>query len=187
MSSKSSRTEERLDLPQTITVGRVLRPHGVRGEVAVEVLSDVPDRLAAGSELLLSRTGEPLARVVVESSRPHRSGVLVRFSGVEGRERAAELRGAWLEIERSRVPAAPAGTYYQYELVGCRCRGAGQELGRVVDLVEDGGGWLLIVSDGQRQVPVPLVARFLRTVDVATGTIELELPPGLVETCASRS
>ncbi|HVT57786.1 MAG TPA: ribosome maturation factor RimM [Thermoanaerobaculia bacterium] len=187
MSSRSSRTEQRLDLPQTITVGRVLRPHGLRGEVAVEVLSDVPERLAAGSELLLNRANEPAVTVTVVASRPHRAGVLVRFDGIEDRDRAAALRGAWLEVERSRVPAPPAGTYYQYELVGCRCSGAGQELGRVVDLVEDGGGWLLIVSDGQRQLPVPFVQRFLRAVDVAAGTIELELPPGLLETCASRS
>ena len=59
-------------------------------------------------------------------------------------------RKAALEVERSAVPAAPPGTYYHYELLGCRCFDGGRELGEVVDLAEDGGGLLLIVADGER-------------------------------------
>jgi 16S rRNA processing protein RimM len=167
----------------------VLKAHGIQGEVMVEALSDVPGRLAPGSSLLLVREGEPARTVEVAASRPHKTGMLVRFVGVDDRDEAGELRGAWLEVPRSQVPAAPAGTYYHYELLGCRCvdLGSGKDLGEVVDLVEDGGGLLLIVSDGERRIPVPFVQAFLRRVDVAGARIELELPPGLLETCASRS
>jgi 16S rRNA processing protein RimM len=187
MSSKSSRTTER-ELPATVTVGRVLRPHGVRGEVVVEVLSDVPGRLERGSALLATFEGrKPDRTLKVVESRPHKSGALVRFEGAGDRDGAEELRGALLEVERSRVPEAPEGTYYYYQLLGCRCLDHGRDLGEVVDLVEDGGGLLLIVSDGERQVPVPFVNRFLREVDVERGRIELDLPPGLLEACVSRS
>jgi 16S rRNA processing protein RimM len=207
--SERPRQLPRTDLPETIAVGRILRPHGLRGEVAVEVLTDSPRRLAPGSSLLLVREGEPPVPMRVAArrgaapaaatgkgkalaadsrpSRPRRSFQLLRLAGVEDRAAAEALRGAWLEIERSRVPAAPPGTYYHYELVGCRCVAAGEVLGEVVEVVEDGGGVLLVVSDGRREVPVPFVARFLRAVDVERATIELELPPGLVEACASRS
>jgi len=57
----------------------------------------------------------------------------------------------------------------------------------VVDLLEDGGGLLLIVEGEEGQVPVPFVQSFIREIDVARGTIDLELPPGLLETCASTS
>ena len=187
MSSKSSRTE-RADLPERVTVGRILRPHGVRGELVVAALTDVPGRFAPGNTLLMTREeGGPAEPVVVEMERPHKTGVVVRFAGVEDRDQAEELRGRWLEVERSQVPPAPPGTYYHYELLGCRCFDGGRELGEVVDLAEDGGGLLLIVADGERRVPIPFVASFLREVDVAAGRIELELPPGLVEACASRS
>jgi 16S rRNA processing protein RimM len=201
MSSKSSKTEaagfsaaslsaaesRRDDLPETITVGRVLRPQGVRGEVVVEVLSDVPERFAPGSRLMGTREGKPGITVEVAASRPHKSGAVVRFAGSEDRDQAEELRGLWLEIPRSQVPPAEPGTYYQYELVGCLCRVSGEELGRVAEVVEDGGGLLLIVEGEGRRIPVPFVREFLREVDVAGARIDLELPPGLVETCASKS
>jgi 16S rRNA processing protein RimM len=197
----------RADLPATVAVGRILRPHGLRGEVTVEVLTDSPRRFAPGSSLLLVREGEPPVTLRVaarraaaaaaatgdapdarkQGPRPRRRLELLRFAGVEDREGAEALRGGWLEIERSRVPAAPPGTYYHYELLGCRCVAGGEVLGEVVEVVEDGGGLLLVVSDGSREVPVPFVTRFLRAVDVEHARIELELPPGLVEACASRS
>ncbi|HEX2642759.1 MAG TPA: ribosome maturation factor RimM, partial [Thermoanaerobaculia bacterium] len=181
MSSTSSKTEarqeSRADLPETVAVGRVLRSHGVQGEVVVALLSDVPDRIAPGRRLLLTREGEPARTVTVESERPHKSGLRVRFVGIDDRDRADALRGAWLEVPRSEVPEPPAGTYYHFQLVGCRCFDNGQDLGEVVELLEDGGGLLLIVSDGARRLPVPFVERFLKSVDVAAGRIDLELPP----------
>jgi len=188
MSSRSSRT----DLPERVLVARVLRPHGLRGEVVVEALSDVPGRLDPGSSLLLADAeGRPAApaglprEVAVESSRPHKGGFLVRFAGLGDRDGAEALRGVHLAVERARVPPPPAGTYYHYELVGCRCFEGERELGTVAEVAEDGGGLLLIVEREGRRLPVPFVARFLKEVDVAAGEIRLELPPGLVETCAS--
>jgi 16S rRNA processing protein RimM len=202
MSSKSSKTEgpegagaARNDLPETVAVGRVLRPHGVRGEVVVQVLSDVPDRFRKGSRLLGVREGAPAtsatpatpATLIVASSRPHKTGAVVRFEGFADPDQAAVLRGLDLEVPRSEVPKAPAGTYYQYELLGCLCRDGDAELGRVVEVVEDGGGLMLIVAGEGKRVPVPFVKEFLRRVDVEAGEIDLALPPGFLEVCASES
>jgi 16S rRNA processing protein RimM len=200
MSSKSSKTEaaaeavprpRRDDLPESVAVGRVLRPHGVRGEVAVQVLSDVPGRFDPGSRVVGVREGAPSVTLVVAASRPHKTGAVVRFEGFEDPDQAEELRGLDLEVPRSQVPPAPPGTYYQYELLGCLCRHQGEEgeelLGRVVEVVEDGGGLMLIVAGEGRRVPVPFVQAFLREVDVAAGRIDLALPPGFLEACESRS
>ena len=186
MSSKSSKTE-RDDLPETVAVGRVLRPHGVRGEVSVEVLSDVPDRFKVGSRVTGVRKGAPPVVLTVAASRAHKGGAIVLFEGWDGRDRAEELRGLDLEIPRTEVPKAKSGTYYQFELLGCLCRDRGQELGRVVEVLEDGGGLMLIVEGGGRRVPVPFVKEFLTKVDVEVGEIDLALPEGLIEECASGS
>ncbi len=202
MSSKSSRktttdtpappadTAGRADLPERVTVGRVLRPHGIRGEVVVQVLSDVPERLAPGSRVKASWEGKPARpsrEVLVEACRPHKSGAVVRFAGVGDPDKAEELRDALLDVDRSEVPDAPEGTYYWYQLLGCRCWADGEDLGEVTDLVEDGGGLLLVVSKDGRHVPIPFVRSFLKEVDVERGRIELDLPEGLLEACASGS
>lgn len=203
MSSKSSKkTSEvpaRPDLPERVLVGRVLRPHGLRGEVVIEVLSEVPERWEPGSRL--ERTDEQGIAVpgrqsgwTVATSRPHKTGRLVRFAGCESREDAEALRGAWLAVDRSQVPPRPEGEYYHFELLGCRLRlreeGGERELGPVVDLQEDGGGLLLIVDAGAEaggRLPIPFVQAFLREVDVEGGTIVVELPEGFVEACGSTS
>ncbi len=196
MSSKSSKTEappsplpsaQRDDLPETISVGRVLRPQGVRGEVVVEVLSDVPGRFKKGSRVTGVREGAPPLSLTVVMGRVHKSGAVVRFEGYDSRERAEELRGLDLEIPRSEVPKASRGTYYHFELLGCQVHEDGQELGKVVEVVEDGGGVMLIVEGEGRRVPVPFVKEILRKVDVAAGRIDVALPEGLLEACASPS
>lgn len=178
--------------PDTVLVGRVVRPHGIRGEVLVEPLTDNPGRLAAGATVGLEapagREAPPAPTAAIAASRPHKGGWLVRFAGVDDRDGAELLRGFGLTIDRREVPPAAPGTYWQFELVGCRCRDRRLgDLGEVVDLAEDGGGLILLVDDGRRQLPIPFVAAFLPRIDVAGRVIETELPPGLVEACASGS
>ena len=168
---------------ERVEVGRILRPHGVRGEVVVEPYSEVEERFDRGASLLLGARS-----LTVETVRPHRGGLLVRFEGVEDRDGADALRGGVLEIDRQAVPDAPEGTWYYFDLIGCRCRDAREgDLGEVEDVVEDGGGVLLDVRKEGRRLLVPFVRSFVRDVDPAARRIELELPEGLVEACTSRS
>ena len=178
-------------------VGLVTRPHGVRGEVKIEVLSDVPDRFDPGRELLVTG-GRSVERARVAGFRPIRGGAILRLDSYRTREHAETLRGKRLEVPRCEVPPAPEGLYYHFDLVGCRCLDAELgELGEVTAVVEDGGGILLEVArppragdrgtEAGRTVPVPFVEAFLESVDVAGKQIRLRLPPGLVETCESGS
>ena len=170
-----------------VLVGRIRRPHGVRGEVQVEVDSDVPDRFAVGVELELVTAGER-RRVRIATARGVPGKLLVRFDGVDDRDAAAELRGARLEVSAARTPPPAPDAYYYYELMDCRCRDRRHgDLGTVVDVIEDGGGLLLEVAGGGRTLLVPFVRGFLVAVDRDAKTIELDLPAGLIETCASPS
>lgn len=180
-----SRTRE---LPDHVVVGRVRKPHGVRGEVAVEAHSDVSGRFEPGSRLVAKTRASGSRPVVVASIRRHGDVHLVRFEECEDRETAELFRSAVLEVARSEVPPPPRGAYYYYELVGCRCVDReGGDLGRVVDLVEDGGGLLLELASPEGSLLIPFVAAYLTSVDVEGGLIELDLPEGLVETCTSTS
>lgn len=190
MSRSSSSKTDAPALPESVQVGEVLRPHGVRGEVVVFATSDTPDRFAVGAELRLGRAGGEPRIVRVATVRERRPGLLViGFEGVADRDGAEALRGGVLEVDRSRVPAPPEGAFYHFELIGCRCRDrASGDLGAIVDMVADGGGWLVIAEreDGQR-IALPFVESFLVAIDREARAIEWDLPEGLVETCASRS
>jgi len=169
-------------------VGRVRKPHGVRGEVTVGVFSDVGERFVAGSvvDIVLSNGQRRTARIT--SVRGGKREAIVRFSGLETRDQAELFREAVLEIDRAQVPKAPPGSFYYFELVGCRCVDArAGELGRVTRVLEDGGGLLLEITGDHRSLLVPFVEAYLQNVDISEQCIEVELPEGLIETCTSES
>jgi 16S rRNA processing protein RimM len=170
-------------LPDIVVVGRVIRPHGLAGEVVVEIETDVAERFDAGSRLRLGPRGRS---VEVAQARPFGDRLLVRFAGFDDRTAVEGLRGLDLTVDRGDVPAAPAGSFYHFELLDCACHDAREgELGEVIALHEDGGGTLLEVANGERKLLVPFVTAFVVRVDVAARRIELDLPPGLVDICAS--
>ena len=178
---------------EMVTVGAVLRAHGLRGEVLVAADSDNPDRFCAGAELFAEIAGRE-RRLEVAASRPHRGRRLVRFEGVADRDGAEALRGAQLLVPEDRVPPAGDGDFYYFQLVGCRVvdRTLG-ELGEVTGVVEDGGGVLLEVKaaaadgTGSRSVLVPFANALLPEIDVGARLIRSDLPEGLLETCGSTS
>jgi 16S rRNA processing protein RimM len=193
MRHRSAGIEKGLPAPGELAeVGRVLRPHGVRGELVVEGWSEKEDRFAPGAGLLRADG----SRLVVAATRSHHGRLLVRFEGIEDRDRADELRGAVLHVERKEVPPAPEGSYYHFDLVGCRVEDRSRgELGVVDGVVEDGGGALLrVVARGSgdargsgRELLMPFVRAYLVRVDIAARRIEVDLPEGLLEACGSTS
>ena len=182
MTSRSGKREAG-DPEERILVGRIVGAHGIRGEVSVEVYSDVEDRFDPGRRIFLDLRGRSSA-LTVETVRPHKGRLLVGFEGIGDRNRAEELRGGKLGVDRSDVPPAPEGSYYHFELVGCRVvdRALG-ELGEVADVIEDGGGILLVVRRPSGNLPVPFVDPYLERVDIEGQQIDCVLPEGFLEAC----
>ncbi len=199
MSSRSSKTEslprQIRDNDRLVIVGRVRRPHGIRGEVVVESMTDVGGRFDEGSNLqvvLPGDSGEEQLRVLeIRASRPHAGALLVAFAGVGDRDRAAELRGAWLVVDRSEVPDPPEGGHYFFDLIGCACHDHELGLiGEVIDVIADGGGFLLELrsaDEAAARVLIPFRDEMLLSVDTENRRIETQLPAGLVEICTSTS
>lgn len=183
-SSRAARLSQGSDW---VMVGRVRRAHGLKGELAVEVLSDVAGRWTPGARLeVVDRQGARRA-VSVEAVRPHQDGLLVTLAEVKDRNTAEGMVGSSFEVERAAVPPAPAGSFYQFELVGCEVRDRREgELGRVTDLLAGPGGWLLRLEGRQGELLIPFVESFLARVDVEAQRIEVELPEGFVEACGSK-
>ncbi|MGH2589426.1 MAG: ribosome maturation factor RimM, partial [Actinomycetota bacterium] len=98
-----------------VAVGLITRAHGVGGEVAVQVLTEVPGRFADGSTLWL----EDGRTLTVTSSRPHGDRLLVRFREVRDREQAVALQKAFLVVPESTSPALPEGSWWDHQIEGC--------------------------------------------------------------------
>lgn len=188
MTSRSSKAIES-PVRKRLTVGLVRRPHGVRGEVVVEPQSEVPGRLAPGRRLLIesSAAGAP-SHVEVVSVRPQGPLLLIGLAGFETRDAAEVLRGALLEIEVESIPAPPPGRFWIHQLIGCACedRALGP-LGTIEDVISDGGGELLLVRDGHRELLVPFVTVLVPEVDVVSKRVVTTLPEGFLEACGSAS
>jgi len=177
---------------EPIVVGRVGKPHGVRGDVTVEVRTDVPDRRFAAGEKLDRSGGGP--GLVVEDARWHSGRLLVRFSGVADRNGAESLRGVVLTIDAER--AGDAGDpdeadeggeggefWWDRDLVGLRAvTPDGSPLGAVTDVVHTAAGELLAIGrPGGGEHLVPFVRDIVPTVDRAGGLLVVDAPPGLLD------
>jgi 16S rRNA processing protein RimM len=166
-----------------LVVGRVGRPHGVRGEVTVEVRTDDPDaRFAPGSSLRTDPDGR--GPLTVAEVRPRSGGLVVAFAGVDSREAAEALRGTVLVVDSESLPPIDdADEWYDHQLVGLAAVDpAGAALGTVADVVHAPASDLLVVrdADGGEHL-VPFLRAMVPTVDVPGGRVVVDPPEGLFD------
>ncbi len=156
----------------TVVVGRVVAASGVRGEVRVEVLSDVPHRYAPESVLYVDGRA-----FHVQKRRIGPSGMVVKFEGVDTRDAAESLRGLLLCVPEAEVPTAAEGTYYHYQLLGARVISVdGEDLGEVTEILETGANDVYVVSGPRGEILVPAIAGVVVSVDVRGGRVVVDLP-----------
>jgi 16S rRNA processing protein RimM len=162
-----------------LVVGRIARPHGVRGEVSVEVHTDDPGRRFAVGAVLAT---DPAAAgpLTVESARWHTGRLLISFAGITDRDQADELRGVWLTVDSAEIgsPEDP-DEFNDHELIGLDVvTVSGHPVGRVAEVRHHGQDLLVIEPD---EILVPFVAAIVPEVDVAGGRLVIDPPPGLLE------
>ena len=169
-----------------LIVGRVVKAHGITGEVVVDVRTDDPDiRFAPGAALRARkpRDGGPERSYVVEGARQHGARLLVRLAGVTDRDAADALRGSLFVIDSDELPPIDEpDTYYDHQLEGLRVRtAAGQEVGVVAEVLHTAGSELLAVKGDSGEVLVPFVGAIVTSVSLDDGTIVIEPPDGLLD------
>ncbi|MFA5891637.1 MAG: ribosome maturation factor RimM [Actinomycetota bacterium] len=162
--------------PERLVVGRVVKPHGILGEVSIEVLSDAPERFAPRSQMLAGGR-----EVVVVASRPHQGRLLVRFEGVADRNGAEVLRGLLLTIPASEAAPLDEWSFYPHDLHGCAVVAEdGSKIGTMLRVEESPANDLWVVDAGGREVLVPAVRAIVIAVDVEARRITVRLPEGLL-------
>jgi 16S rRNA processing protein RimM len=165
-----------------LTVGRIGRPHGIRGDVVVGVRTDEPElRFAPGSRL--DTDPVPRGPLTVALSRWHSGVLLVRFEGIGDRDAAAGLGGTWLLVDSGAIaPPDDPDEFHDVDLIGLSVRLAdGTVVGAVADVLHSGQDVLVIKTADGRDVMVPFVLPLVPEVDVKSGFLVIEPPEGLLD------
>lgn len=163
-----------------LTVARIAKTQGRRGEVAAEILTDFPERLASRREVWLWDGAEVRRPAWVERSWFHKNYLVCQIEGVSSITQAEALVGLEVQIPRRDAVPLPAGMFYEADLVGCRVVEKGRELGRVRELVPTGGVPLLAVeSPDGKELLIPFAEEFCRRLAPQEKLIEAELPDEL--------
>lgn len=167
--------------PRFVAIGRILRLHGVHGEVVVEVMTDFPERF---DSLQLAYLGDSMraepCRVI--NSRRHGDRVVVAFEGYPDRTSADALRGLLVQIPVEDVRPLPEGEYYTYQLVGLDVvTVTGEDLGRVSDVLFAGPNDVYVVNGPRGEILLPAINQVIKQIDLPTGRMTVELMPGLAE------
>ncbi len=167
-----------------LVVGQIIRAHGIRGEVVVDVRTDEPaDRFAVGSVLVTDPAAVP-ASLKVESVRPHQGRLLVVFDGIYDRTLAESLKGVRLHVDSADVPpSADPDEFNDHQLIGLRAVGPdGETLGEVVAVDHAPASDLLVLRlPDARSALVPFVKAIVPEVDLAGGRVVLTPPEGLFD------
>ncbi len=168
-----------------LVVGRISRPHGVRGELTVDVRTDDPDlRLVAGAVL----PTEPAAAgpLKVTQARWHSGRLLLTFNGVSDRDQADRLRGTLLLVDSDDLEdLADPDEFRDHQLIGLTVVGPdGEPVGEIIHVLHYGQDLLVVAGTGERtgrEILVPFVAAIVLEVDLAAGQLRIDPPPGLLD------
>jgi 16S rRNA processing protein RimM len=165
-----------------ITVGRIVRPHGRKGQVVVFSETDFGEERFKAGELVWRLAGGVTERLVVRDSRPFDARWVVGFDGVNSIDEAETLRDVELRVPAETLRALGPQQYYVHELAGCRVETTdGRVVGQVARVDLAAGTPILVVAGATGEVLVPLAEAICRRVDLPARVIVIDPPPGLLE------
>jgi 16S rRNA processing protein RimM len=142
--------------PEFLAVGTLIRPHGIKGDLVMNVLTDFPERLRPGRTVYIGEEHQPFQ---ITNARPHGKTLMIKFKEIDVREQAADYRGKVVYVRTENVPRLPTGEYYFHQLLGLTIVDEqGQVLGTLESILETRANDVYIVRtpDGS-QILLPAV------------------------------
>jgi 16S rRNA processing protein RimM len=166
--------------PAFLAVGKVRRPHGVHGEVVVEIYTDFPEHLNPNQSIYL---GEKHMKLDISGQRLHNEGLLLSFVGITTPEQAGRFRNQVLSIPTSEASELPKGEFYFHDLLNLEVVDkAGILLGTLTEILETGANDVYVVTDASgRELLLPAIPDVILDVDLGARIIKVHLLPGLIE------
>lgn len=166
--------------PVFLVVGFLRRPHGIHGEIIMDVHTEFPERLRAGTKVYV---GEDYKPMTIASTRPHGTGMLVSLRGLNSPDEVGRLRNTYVYVPAKDRPPLPDGKLYQHQILGLRVvTDEGRELGTLTDIIATGANDVYVVTaeDG-KEVLLPAIPDVILGYDLPNRQINVHLLEGLIE------
>ncbi|MDY6850979.1 MAG: ribosome maturation factor RimM [Thermodesulfobacteriota bacterium] len=165
-----------------VVIGRVSRPHGIRGEIRVRLFTETAASFNRFERVFVRRPGGKPELIVVVEARPHKNIVLLKFKGLRSRDEALELTGADICVRRDWLPGLEDNEYYWADLIGLDVFDErGEFLGRVENILPTGADDILALSHHGREILLPFRAEIILDVDLIGKRVLARPPEGLAD------
>jgi 16S rRNA processing protein RimM len=164
-----------------LAIGKIIRAHGIQGEVSATVLTDFPERFETTEWIYVGNEYEAeLYRL--ERYRWHKKNILLTLAGITSRTQAEQLKGQFVQIPIEEAVILPEGTYYLYQLIDLQVVTTdGEVLGVIIDILETGANDVYVVKgNNQKAILLPAIPDVIKSIDIEKGQMKVELIAGLI-------
>ncbi len=162
-----------------LTIGQILKPHGVHGEVRVRPLTDLPERFSWLDEVYLGEKTPQLTKIA--GVRFHKDLVLIKFEGLTNRDQVENLRGQLVQVLESDAIPLEDGEYFLYQLEGLQVvTDTGDTLGKISRVIETGANNVFVVKGASGEILLPDIDDVVLEIDFDNGRMLVHLLPGLI-------
>ena len=170
--------------PKYLLLGQVLRPHGIRGELRMRILTDYPERITELEQIYIGTdvTADNAVAYQVQHMRMHKGYGLLQIEGVNTRDQADFFRKLYVMVAITDAVPLEDGEFYLYQVMGITVRTVqGEELGSVIDVIETGANDVYVLKSQQYgEILIPVTAETIVETNIAAGYIIVKLPAGLL-------
>ena len=165
-----------------VQIGKILRPHGMNGAVVVRIFADNPRNLNPGVRVTLIPEDSDFSSLTIESVFPYKNSYRVEFRELKDRTSAERISKKLLGVPRHSLEKLSDNRYYVFDLVGCKVYTVeGEAKGHVDDVVNNPGNDLLNIIDNEKSYLIPMVKKFIKSIDLEKGTIIIDPIEGLLD------
>jgi 16S rRNA processing protein RimM len=173
-------------IPNYLVLAKIMRPHGIRGELNLQMITDFPERLRTLETVFVGANEDgsgKLRQYPIEAARPQKQATwLIKLAGIDDRDTAEQFRNQYLFVSLKNAVPLDEGEVYLFQVMGIRViTTAGEELGKVVEFIETGANEVYVVQGtAYGEVLIPNIKSVVRSIDTEAGVMTVELLPGLL-------
>lgn len=170
-------------VPRYLVIAQAVRPHGIAGALRCRIVTEHPERFAGLKRVFV---GDPPVSYAVRRARleggTHGGMVLLSLDGIDTRDAADALRGALIQVPAEEAVPLKPGEYYAHEVIGLRvATDAGEELGRVTEVLTTGANDVYVVHGPRGEVLLPAIHSVVQRINVPAGTMTVHIIDGLLD------